>query len=297
MTRPREGIAETLAPGIRRVLAPNPSPMTYWGTNTYIIGTNDVAVIDPGPDLDKHLDAIMSAVGSGRVSGIFVTHAHKDHTTLAPRLHAATGAPISAFGTAYAGRSELMTQLAADGLTGGGEGVDADFRPHRTMKDGDTVSTDEWSLKAIHTPGHFAGHLSFQCGDALFSGDHIMDWSTTIISPPDGDLTAFMASTRRLQSLSIGQLLPGHGLPVTDPKTRLAELLKHRLSREEQILAVLSDTGMTLKSITRAVYTELDPALLPAAARNTLAHLIDLAQRNQVAATPRLTENALFVRL
>lgn len=296
MTEPVTGLAETVADGIRRVLAPNPGPMTHWGTNSYLVGTREVVVIDPGPGDDTHLAALAAALRGARVTAILVTHAHRDHSALAQALCAVTGAPVVAFGRPEEGRSAVMRTLAAEGLTGGGEGVDAAFTPDETLGDGDGLTVDGATLEAVHTPGHFAGHLSFRVGDHLFSGDHVMEWSTTLISPPDGDLAAFMASTRRLVGTGLATMLPGHGPGVADPDARLSELLAHRTAREVQILSALDDGPADLGTLTRRVYTGLDTRLLPAAARNTLAHLIDLVDRKEVIATPYLSMSAVFLR-
>lgn len=293
---PPAGIAEPVMPGLRRILAPNPGPMTFRGTNTYLVGTEGLAVIDPGPDLPAHLAAILGAVGTGqRITHIFVTHAHGDHSPLARRLAAATGAPVLAFGDAAAGRSAAMRALVAEGMQGGGEGVDTAFRPDATLADGEVVVGEGWTLRALWTPGHMGNHLCFAWGDAVFSGDLVMGWSTSLISPPDGDLTDFLASCRRLQTERPARLWPGHGAPVTDPAARIDELVTHRMERERQIRAALAALGAaTPAALARAVYADTPPALLPAAARNVLAHLIDLASRGLVTAAPRPGPDALF---
>ena len=293
--RPTPGVPETLAPGLRRLLAPNPSPMTFRGTNTYLLGTGDLAVIDPGPLDEAHLAAILAACGAGqRISHVFVTHAHLDHSPLARPLSVATGAPVYGFGPATAGRSAVMTALAASGDLGGGEGVDAGFAPDERLEDGALVDGDGWRLEALHTPGHMANHLSFAWGDALFSGDLVMGWATSLVSPPDGDLTAFMASLRRLQARPWQVFHPGHGAPVADPAARLAELIAHRLSRETAILAELADGPATAPALAARIYTDTPAALLPAATRNVLAHLIDLKSQNRVTHEGALQTNVAF---
>ncbi|MBT8411798.1 MAG: MBL fold metallo-hydrolase, partial [Octadecabacter sp.] len=192
--RPIAGEAVTVEDGLTRVLAPNASPMTYWGTNSYILGHDRVAVIDPGPDDPKHLASLIRAIAGRPVSHILVTHSHLDHSPLARALSQATDAPVLAFGDSNAGRSVAMQELAASGLMGGGEGVDPTFAPDILVADGDTITGDGWALTALHTPGHFGNHLSFLWGDVAFTGDHLMDWATSLVSPPDGDLTDFMAS-------------------------------------------------------------------------------------------------------
>jgi len=262
--RPRPGRAEALAPGVLRVLAPNPSPMTHWGTNSYILGDSSVAVIDPGPD------------------DILVTHTHVDHSALAPALARATGAPVCAFGDALAGRSARMADLARAGGLAGGEGIDRGFAPDLALPDGAVIEGEGWTLRVLHTPGHIGNHLCFLWEDAAFSGDHVMGWASTMVSPPDGDLTDFMASLDRLAATGAARLLPGHGDVVAEAPARIAELAAHRRAREAQILACLPATGAGLSAaqIVPLVYAETPPALHGAAARNVLAHLIDLSARS-----------------
>lgn len=284
----------SLDPPIRQILAPNPSPLTGRGTNTWIVGATDLAVIDPGPDLASHLAAILEAVGPGqRIAHIIVTHPHLDHSALAPRLATLTGAPVHAFGSATDGRSPVMTAFAAT-LTGSGEGLDHAFRQDRVLADGDSVTGSDWSLAAIHTPGHLGSHLCLALGDTLFSGDHVMGWSTTVVSPPDGDMAAYMQSLSRLAAGRWSRFLPGHGDPVADPAARLAELTAHRRQRETQILRALEAGPAATAQLTERIYTEIPRHLLPAAQRNVLAHLIDLWSRNLVAASPDLSPDAEF---
>ena len=281
-----------LETGIRRLCAPNRSPMTFHGTNTYFLGTRDIAVIDPGPADPGHLSRILSA--GGTITHIFVTHAHLDHSPQARVLSQATGAKVYAFGPANAGRSPLMEALAESGLAGGGEGIDADFDPDITMRDGETVSGDDWSITALHTPGHLSNHLCFEANGAVFSGDHVMGWSSSLVSPPDGDLGAFMGSCRKLAERDDRVYYPGHGEPVTDPAARVAWLIDHRLSREAQILQALDDGQDTVAAITAAVYFDLAAKLVAAARRNVFAHLVDLWERKLITATPELSVGARF---
>ena len=292
---PTPGEVAHLAPGIRRILAPNPSPMTFRGTNTYLVGTGEVALIDPGPAIPAHLDAIRAALAPGeQISHIFVTHSHIDHSPLAKAVSDATGAPIHAFGPSDAGRSEIMQHLAEQGKLAGGEGVDATFRPDVLLADGDCVTGQNWQLTAIWTPGHFCNHMCFSFGKALFSGDHIMGWASTMISPPDGDLTAFMSSARRLLDGNETTYYPGHGAPVEAPQERVQWLINHRKAREAEILTQLRNGLQTIPDLTARIYTETPAALHPAAARNVFAHLIDLQQQNKVTATPHLGSDAVF---
>jgi glyoxylase-like metal-dependent hydrolase (beta-lactamase superfamily II) len=287
----------TADPPIRALRAPNPSPLTGSGTNTWLIGATELAVVDPGPDDPAHLAAILAAIGPGqRIGRIVVTHAHIDHSALAPRLAAATGAPVYAFGGATDGRSPLMVGLAPN-LPAHGEGLDHAFTPDQRLADGDTLTGPDYSLTALHTPGHLGGHLCLAMGATLFSGDHVMGWSTTIVSPPDGDMAAYMASLDRLALSQWQRFLPGHGDPVERPAARLAELIAHRRQREAQILAALDAGPDRLSPLTARIYHDIPPRLLPAAERNVLAHLIDLASRNLISASPALHPEATFSRL
>lgn len=267
----------------RVVLAPNPSPLTGPGTNSYLLGSREVAVIDPGPDIPAHLDAIVEAAGgAGRISHIFVTHAHLDHSGGARRLAGMTGAPILAFGNATAGRSALMARLAGQGIEGG-EGVDRDFVPDIVLADGAVVATADWRLAAVHTPGHMGNHLSFAAGDTVFCGDVVMAWATTLISPPEGDLVDFLRSLDRLAALRPRRLLPAHGPAVTDAPARLAELAAHRRARTGQIMAALREAPGDAPALAARIY-DVGPELLPAAARNVLAHLLALHELGAVRA-------------
>jgi glyoxylase-like metal-dependent hydrolase (beta-lactamase superfamily II) len=292
---PPFGVARTLAPDLRRILAPNPSAMTFRGTYTYLLGQSDLAVIDPGPLDPSHLEAILTACGPHqRISHIFVTHSHLDHSPLARPLSEATGAKVLAFGTHYDGRSATMQRLAAAGLAGGGEGIDPDFTPDHRLADGEEVTGTGWRLKAIWTPGHIANHLCFAWDDAVFSGDHVMGWSSSLVSPPDGDLTAFMASCRRLQQHPARVFYPGHGAPVDLPAERLSALLAHRQTRETQILGALQRKPSTVPELVTDLYASTPRALHYAAGRNVFAHLIDLYDRQMVTPIPRLADTAKF---
>ena len=280
---PVAGVVDWIDDSVRRVLAPNPSPMTFRGTNTYLVGRGEVAVIDPGPISAPHMAAILRAMEPGeRISHILVTHSHLDHSPLARPLSEATGAPVLAFGDSEAGRTPEMEALAAGNDIGGGEGVDQNFRPEVALADGAQLFGRDWTLTAVHTPGHFGNHLSFVFGDIIFTGDHVMDWASSLISPPDGDMGAYMASLDRLSALPARRFYPAHGGPVTDPAKRLANLAAHRRAREAEILSALETGPAAIPALTRRIYTDVPPALLPAAERNVFAHLLDLTQRNRV---------------
>lgn len=277
---PTPGVAELLEPGLWRIVAPNPSPMTFRGTNSYLMRDGDVAVlIDPGPDDPAHIAALVAALDGATLQAILVTHSHVDHSLGAPALARATGAPVLAYGDSYAGRSPVMQALAAQGLAGGGEGVDHGFAPDQSLADGEVLQVGPFAITALWTPGHFGNHMCFAWNGALFTGDHVMGWASSLVSPPDGDLTAFMASCTRLQPRKDRIYYPGHGAAVTDPAARLAWLIAHRQEREAQILAALGPRPATVPELTRALYTEVAPALLPMAERNVFAHLVDLHGR------------------
>ena len=294
---PPIGVAETLEPGLRRIVAPNPSPMTYRGTNTYVLGTKGLAVIDPGPASDAHLAAILAAVQPGQqISHIIVTHTHLDHAPLARPLATATGAPVLAFGGATAGRSAIMQDLARAGEIGGGEGVDVDFAPDVCVADGETIAGDGWTLEVLHTPGHIGNHLSLGWGDRCFTADHVMGWATSLVSPPDGDLTDFMASCAKLAARDWAVFYPGHGGPVADPARRLADLVAHRMGREAAILEALADGPATAAALAARIYTETPAPLLGAATRNVLAHLVDLTSKSRVAPQGPLAADTPFAK-
>jgi glyoxylase-like metal-dependent hydrolase (beta-lactamase superfamily II) len=279
MTRPP--LHAGLIPDLRLVRAPNPSAMTERGTNTWIVGRGAVAVIDPGPGDEGHLGAILAALDpTERVSHILVTHPHADHSALAPALAQATGAPVLAFGTVRDGMTAAMAALGTDGT--GGEGLDPGFSPDIRLSDGETVNGAGWALTAIHTPGHLGSHLCFRWGTLGFSGDHVMAWSTSLVSPPEGDMGAYRRSLARLASQYWSGFLPGHGDPVADPAARLAELAAHRTRRETEILSALQAAPATTSGLVRAIYTDLPAHLHRAAERNVFAHLLDLVHRNVV---------------
>jgi glyoxylase-like metal-dependent hydrolase (beta-lactamase superfamily II) len=264
----------TLEPLVRRLLAPNPSPFTYTGTETYIVGRSEVAVIDPGPDLPEHVDAILAATQGERIGAILCTHTHRDHSPASRALQAASGAPII-------GCAPLT--LDDDGPRADAA-FDADYRPDRVLADGETVAAPGWTLEAVATPGHTSNHLCFALREskALFSGDHIMGWSTTVVSPPDGDMAAYMASLDKLLAREDRIYYPAHGDPVQEPRRFVRAVAAHRRQRERQILDLLEQEAQAIPAMVSVMYRGIDPRLHGAAGRSVLAHLIDLEARERV---------------
>ena len=265
---------------IRCLKAPNASPMTFSGTNTYLVGQKEIAVIDPGPLNIAHLKAIFRAVGpTSFITKILITHSHIDHSPLARLLSEKTSAPIFAFGDSFSGRSSTMIQLAENGSIGGGEGVDLEFKPDFCVEDGSIILHESETITAVWTPGHFGNHLSFGIGKTLFSGDHVMGWASSMVSPPDGDLQAFRQSCQKLLGRPEVFYLPGHGNPIFDGPGRVRWLLTHRNERENQIINSLRKKPGSAADLAERIYTDVDQALVPAATRNVIAHLIDLTER------------------
>lgn len=283
-------------PRLRRIRAGNASPLTFTGTNSYILGTGRVAVIDPGPQDDTHLAALLTALEPGEeISHILVTHPHRDHSALAPRLARLTGAPVLAMGRAEDGRSAPMQALAAAGFrAAGGDGLDTAFTPDRRIHNGERIAGEDWELTVHHTPGHLGTHACLATGTTLFSGDHVMGWSTSVVMPPDGDMGDYRAALHALACQDWREFLPGHGENVTDPAARLAELIAHRTGREAQLIDALTGGPSTVPELTARLYPGLDPRLIPAARQNVLAHLIDLATRHIVASADPTDPSARY---
>ena len=291
------GTAVRLAPQVRRLTVRNGSPMTFTGTQTYLVGTGGVVVIDPGPVNARHVEDVLNALEEGEhVAAILLTHTHIDHSPGAAALKAATGAKTYAFGPHGAGMSRMMIDLAASGADlGGGEGADRDFRPDVTVTDGEALQFGDLTLTALHTPGHLSNHLAFAMEDgAVFTGDLIMGWATTLVSPPDGDMAAFLASLRRMRARADRVYYPGHGHPVEDPMGMIDHQIAHRKARVDQIVAALRDGPATPRGLTEKIYTDVDPALHGAAARNVFAALLGLVAEGRCEPEGGLSPDAAF---
>jgi glyoxylase-like metal-dependent hydrolase (beta-lactamase superfamily II) len=269
------GLAEQCEPLVRRVLATNPSAFSYTGTQSYIVGAGEaVAVIDPGPNEAAHLNALLAAIGSASVAAIICTHTHRDHSPAAAPLAAATGGPV--IGCAYLAIDDDGPRADA--------AFDLTYRPDRVLADGESLTGPDWTLTAVATPGHTSNHLclALQQTGALFSGDHVMGWSTTVVSPPDGDMTAYMASLQLLQSRDDRVYYPAHGEAITKPRQLVRGMIGHRRQRENQILRLLEQGTGAIEQMVPLMYKSVDQQLWPAAGRSVLAHLIDLERRGLV---------------
>ena len=268
------GAVTQLTPLVRRVIARNPSPFTFHGTCTYIIGHGQVAIIDPGPDDEAHIDALLNAVRGETVTHTFVTHTHRDHSPAAAAIKRSTGATTFAFAAHGGPRPAVGVE----------EGADLDFQPDQKMGDGDRVSGFNWTIAAVHTPGHTANHLCFDLNEeaTLFSGDHVMGWSTTVIAPPDGSMADYLASLRKLLSRNDALFRPTHGPAITDPKPLVRAYLNHRAQRTTQVQQCLDSGSNSIDEIVASIYADHDPRLHRAAAHSILAHLIAMIDDGRV---------------
>jgi len=263
---------EQLEPGVARVLAHNPSAFTYYGTQTYLIGEKEVAVVDPGPDLPEHLDALEQAIGGRRVVAIMCTHTHRDHSPASRPLSEATGAPI--IGCAPLALETVGPRADA--------AFDGDYEPDRVLQGGETLELDGKAVTAVATPGHTSNHLCFAYEGALLTGDHVMGWSTTVVVPPDGDMAEYMRSLDKLRQRDDRIYYPAHGPAVTNPQQYVRHLVGHRMQREKQILGLVGEKPRPIPDIVANAYPGLDPRLVVAAGGSVLAHLVDLERRGLV---------------
>ncbi|MEI1251092.1 MBL fold metallo-hydrolase [Rhizobium aouanii] len=278
---PAYGQAVPVVSGVERVTVNNPGPFTFFGTNSYIVGSSSVAVIDPGPEDEAHFQALMAALAGRAVTHILVSHTHRDHSPLAKRLQAATGAV-----TVGQGPHRPARPLREGEINPFAESSDLSFVPDITLGDGQTLLGDGWALSAVLTPGHTANHAAFalEGRNILFSGDHVMAWSTSIVAPPDGSMADYMESLDRLIERQDRLLLPGHGGPVTEPSTFLRALKAHRLRREQAVLARVQAGDGRIAEMVKVIYRDTDPKLHGAAALSVLAHIEDLLERGEIAA-------------
>ena len=268
-------IVEQLEPGIARLLARNPSPFTYFGTQTYLVGEEEMVVIDPGPDMPEHVEAIVAALDGRSLAAIACTHTHRDHSPASRALKEATGAPI--IGCAPLALESIGPRANAS--------FDKLYAPDKVLRDGEAIEFDNGKrLVAVATPGHTSNHLCFAFGDALFTGDHVMGWSTAVVVPPDGDMAAYMRSMELLRQRRDRIYYPAHGPAVTKPAQLVRGMIGHRLQRERQILRLVGEKARDIPDIVANAYPRLDPRLVPAAGGSVLAHLLDLERRGLVEA-------------
>lgn len=285
------GRVDAVSPLIRRIIAANPGPFTFTGTGTYIVGRADagarVAVIDPGPADDAHLAALLAAVEDQTVSHVLVTHTHRDHSPLARPFAAAVGAPV------LAARPPERVVHASGALD---EEDDEAFAPDVILGGGEMLEGDGWTIEAMATPGHASNHMAFVLREenALFSGDHVMGWSTTVVAPPDGDMTAYMASLDAVIARRFSTIWPTHGAPVTEPEPFLEAYRAHRLEREAQIVARLTAGDRRIMDMVPTLYAAIDQRLWPAASLSVWAHLIALVRQGRAVADPEPTLQALY---
>jgi glyoxylase-like metal-dependent hydrolase (beta-lactamase superfamily II) len=273
------GKVEEVYPGVRRLLCNNPGPFTFKGTVSYIVGRDRVAVIDPGPLDDAHIKALLDAVRGETITHILVTHTHRDHSPAAARIKAATGAPTFGEGPHRAARELHLDEAPRLDASG-----DRDFRPDTALADGDVVAGDGWTLEAVATPGHTANHMAFALKDSeiLFSGDHVMAWSTPVVAPPDGAMSDYMASLEKLLHRPEAIYLPGHGGAVRDAPRFVESYIRHRRGREQSILSRLAEGEADIPTLVQRIYIGLDPRLTRAAGLSVFAHLEDLVVRGLV---------------
>jgi glyoxylase-like metal-dependent hydrolase (beta-lactamase superfamily II) len=280
------GVAATVSPLIRRVICRNPSAFTFHGTGTYIVGKGKVAVVDPGPDDAAHVAALTEALKGETVTHHIITHTHRDHSPATAPFKKIVGGTSYGFGPHGSGRSGGVHDEVE-------EGGDMAFKPDVTVRDGDVIEGDGWTLEAVYTPGHTSNHICYALREenALFPGDHVMGWSTTIVSPPDGDMLAYMTSLEKLLKRNDARYWPTHGTFIDDPKTFVTALLEHRRDRERQIIDCLKQGICDIKAMVKVMYADVNPGLHPAAARSVLSHLIHMIDTKRVACDgePRLS--------
>ena len=283
---PPYGEIELITKNIRRITAPNPAPYTFKGTGTYIIGHGYVAVIDPGPDITSHIDAILTSLGDEKISHILITHNHKDHSPAAKPLAEKCGAKIYGFDVSM----QQYTDIDAE------EGIDKNYAPDVLLKNDDIIKGQDWTIEAIHTPGHLSNHICFAYREekSLFTGDHVMGWSTTIISPPDGNMADYLESLEKLRLRDDKIYYPTHGLPINNPKQFVTQLIGHRLRRDKEIIRAIAGGASTIEEIVGIIYATIDKKLYLAASRTTFAHLIRLVDLGHVKCGGKPSESSHY---
>ena len=284
----QHGVVEQLSPGIRRVVAANTGPYTFHGTGTYIVGRGEVAIIDPGPEIAEHVDAILAAIPGERISHLVVTHTHNDHSPACRPLQQVCDAQTYGYGPHGSGKFEQGIQVE--------EGGDMAFVPDVVVRDGDIITGDGWSFECVYTPGHTSNHMCYQLREekTLFSGDHVMAWNTTIVSPPDGDMADYMRSLELLLERDDACYWPTHGPCIGDPKPYVRAYKAHREQREAQVLGCVADGISRIDDMVRQIYQHLPPSMFPAAACSVFATCILLVERAQLCCDGELTVDARY---
>ncbi|MEE2962489.1 MAG: MBL fold metallo-hydrolase [Myxococcota bacterium] len=283
------GVASQVTSNVRRLVAKNPGPFTLHGTGTYIVGDDEVAIIDPGPKLDSHLVALLEATADSHIRAILVTHSHLDHVSGAVELSQRTGAPI--YGSSIRPPADdIGNSVVLE------EGFDFDFKPTISLEEGDKITGSGWTLKVLHTPGHTLDHLCFELEEEnlLFTGDHVMGWATTVVSPPEGNMGDYMRSLNRLMVCEHELYIPTHGSEIEEPRRHVQGLIEHRLEREQQVLECLGEGICGIQEMVRKMYVDVPEFLHPAAARSVLSHLIYLCEQKKVACSGGKYEGANY---
>lgn len=282
------GVVDQVSPGIRRVIAKNPSAFTFYGTGTYIVGSGQVAIIDPGPPDERHIRAVLDAVRGETITHLVVTHTHMDHSPGCRLLREECEAATYGFGPHGSGHEDDDVVVE--------EGGDMEFAPDHVVADGESIRGNGWTLRCLHTPGHTSNHMCYILEEekALFSGDHVMGWSTSVVSPPDGDMESYMKSLRRLLEEDIDTYWPTHGPPITNPTPHVAAFIEHRLQREAQIAEHLKGGIHRIADMVPVMYASVDKGLHPAAARSVFAAICYMVKKGEVTVEGELTEDANF---
>ncbi len=280
----------SVSPMIRRMVAPNPSPFSFKGTNSYVIGQGSVALLDPGPAICEHVEALLGALEGEEISHLVITHTHLDHSPAARLIQQKISVETHGYGPHAGGRHAVGDKVE--------EGGDRDFRPDHELRHGDKIEGDGWSLEAVHTPGHTSNHLCYALSaeGALFTGDHVMGWSTSVVSPPDGDMADYLASLDLLVRRGDPIYWPGHGPAIEDTEPYVRAFIAHRAEREAQILEALGAGPSTIADMVPGIYGDLHPGLVAAAGRSTFAAMVKLADEGRIAADGQVSPEATYTK-